>query len=343
MAQQTGILGIKGTVGGLVFAKDGSIRQKPASNKSAFNSKASLQRTRENAAEFGLAAQDAKLIRQALRAQIAAAADRYMVSRLTKAVREAIALDSIHDRGQRVTIADNCGGLQGFNFNKGASLGQSFFAPYRVDANGANVTLLFPTLNPQTDVSAPVGSTHYELVYGVVSVNFAAKGYQAGVVASPLGVQALTAAPQSEVSLVATLPAVPASDELVMVVVGINYYQQLNGKLYPLNTNASNPLSIEYVSATMASGGGGAATVYNTSLAGPNGSAQGITLAASAGDTLQFDALASGGSAPASMDVSVGGAQVASVAYLDRYNGKSFRLTHLGVAHSGTFAATVNF
>ena len=342
MATQTGILGIKGTVGGLVFAKDGSIRQKPASNKAAFNSKASLQRTRENAAEFGLAAQDAKLIRQALRSQIAAATDRLMVSRLTQAVRDIIGLDSVHDRGQRQTMADNCGGLQGFNFNKGANLGQSFFAPYSVEANGANVSLVIPTLNPQTDVSAPQGSTHYELVYGAVAVNFATKTYTVGTVATPLAAQVLLAAAQSNVSIVATLPAAPTANELVIAVVGINYYQQLNGKMYPLNNNASNPLSIEYVSATMASGGG-SATVYNTSLAGPNGSAQGITLAASAGDTLQFDALASGGSAPASMDVSVGGAQVASVAYLDRYNGKSFRLTHLGVAHSGTFAATVTF
>ena len=341
MATQTGILGIQGTVGGLVFAKDGSIRQKPASNKASFNSKASLQRTRENAAEFGLAAQDAKLIRQALRAQIAAATDRRMVSRLTQSVRDIIGLDSIHDRGQRQTIADNCGGLQGFNFNKVANLGQSFFAPYTVEANGANVSLLIPTLNPQTDVSAPQGSTHYELVYGAVAVNFATKTFTVGAVGTPLAVQELLATAQSNVSIVATLPAAPTVDELVIAVVGINYYQQINGKLYPLNNNTSNPLSIEYVSASMS--GGGSATVFNTTLTGPNGSAQGITLAASAGDTLQFDALASGGSAPASMDVSVGGAQVASVAYLDRYNGKAFRFTHLGVAHSGTFAATVNF
>ncbi|MFD1469871.1 hypothetical protein ACFQ48_16705 [Hymenobacter caeli] len=82
---------------------------------------------------------------------------------------------------------------------------------------------------------------------------------------------------------------------------------------------------------------------YDTTLTGPNQDAQGVTLAASPGDTLGFHALAAGGSAPASMDILLGGAQAASVAYLDRYAGQPFSFTHAGVAHTGAFAATVNF
>jgi hypothetical protein len=75
MASQTGILGLQGTVGGLVFAKDGSVRQKPASNKAAFATAASLARTRENAAEFGLSAKYSKLLRDSLRVAINSASD----------------------------------------------------------------------------------------------------------------------------------------------------------------------------------------------------------------------------------------------------------------------------
>ena len=60
MARQTGIIGIQGTVGGLVFSKNGNISQKPASDKAAFASAQSRARTRENAAEFGLAAKYSK-------------------------------------------------------------------------------------------------------------------------------------------------------------------------------------------------------------------------------------------------------------------------------------------
>ncbi|NML65932.1 hypothetical protein HHL22_12015 [Hymenobacter sp. RP-2-7] len=109
---------------------------------------------------------------------------------------------------------------------------------------------------------------------------------------------------------------------------------------------AAEPLFGEAVSVVAnIPGGSEAAPVrsYDTTLSGPNQDGAGVTLAASAGDTLQFNALASGGAAPASMDIYLGGAQVASVAYLDRYAGQPFRFTHAGVAHTGSFAATVNF
>lgn len=347
MAQQTGILGIQGTVGGLVFAKGGSVRQKPASNKAKFMGAASMARTRENASEFGTAAKAGKLLRDALRAQIQAASDGKMISRLTQVMRAVIALDTANARGQRVVQAGQAAQLLGFNFNLGAGLGQSLFAPYSVTPSEATVTLNIPRLDSQIDVQAPQGATHYELLYGVAAVNFAAKTYKAAAVASSLGILALTSAAQTNVSITATLPAVPGADELVVAVVGMNFYQQLNGKYYPLNNNTSNPLAVEYVSANPVTGSGagsGPATAYDTTVDGPNGDAQGVTLASAAGTHFAFDAVTSGGSAPASMDISVGGAQVASVAYLDRYAGKPFAFTEAsGAQHTGVFGATASF
>ena len=124
MASQTGTLGLQGTVGGLVFAKDGSVRQKSASNKAAFANSASLARTRENAAEFGAAASSGKLIRTALRSQIASFSDRRMVSRLTQKMMSILKLDTVNVRGSRAVSAVSCASLAGFNFNAGADLGQ---------------------------------------------------------------------------------------------------------------------------------------------------------------------------------------------------------------------------
>ena len=107
MAQQTGILGIQGTVGGLVFAKDGSIRQKPASNKAKYMTAASMARTRENTAEFGQAAKYSKVLRDSLRVAIASASDSRVTSRLTQTMREIIGLDDTNDRGQRVFDSSN--------------------------------------------------------------------------------------------------------------------------------------------------------------------------------------------------------------------------------------------
>lgn len=247
MATQTGILGLQGTVGGLVFAKDGSVRQKPASNKAAFNSAASLARTRENASEFGRAASAGKLLRDSLRMLIAAASDSKMVNRLTQTMRTIIGMDEANDRGERAIDKDNIGELMGFNFNLGAGIGQALFFQYAIAGAGADVTMSIPALNPATDVVAPQGATHFELLYGAASLNFETGSYQVATVAAPLGIIALNSAALANKSLVASFSAAPTADEVVVGVVGINYYQQLNGKNYPLNNNATNPLAIDYV------------------------------------------------------------------------------------------------
>lgn len=247
MAQQTGILGLRGTVGGLVFRKDGSVSQKPASNKAAFDSKASMARTRENASEFGLAAKYSKVLRDSLRVAIQAASDSRVASRLTKVMREVIALDDVNDRGLRVFDSNNSAPLLGFNFNDGAGIGQTMYFPYEVTGNGADVTMSIPSLNPATDVAAPQGATHFELVFAVASLDMEALNYTNAVVAAPLGVLPLNSAALANQALVASFAAAPAAAEMVVGVVGINFYQQINGKNYPLNNNSTNPLAIEYV------------------------------------------------------------------------------------------------
>ena len=247
MASQTGILGLQGTVGGLVFSKNGTVRQKPASNKAAFASSASLARTRENAAEFGLSAKYSKLLRDSLRVAIASASDSRLASRLTKAMRAIIGLDDTNDRGQRVFDSSNSAPLLGFNFNIGAGIGQTRYFPYEVTGAGADVTMHIPALNRASDIAAPQGATHFEVLFAVSDLDMEMLTYTNGVVAAPLGILPLNGAPLVNQSVVATFPAAPADANLVVGVVGINFYQQINGKVYPLNNNSTTPLAIEYV------------------------------------------------------------------------------------------------
>ena len=67
------------------------------------------------------------------------------------------------------------------------------------------------------------------------------------VVAAPLGILPLNSAALADREVVAAFPVAPPAAELVVGVVGINFYQQVNGKLYALNNNSTNPPSIEYV------------------------------------------------------------------------------------------------
>ncbi|SDY30463.1 hypothetical protein [Hymenobacter psychrophilus] len=247
MAQQTGILGLQGTVGGLVFRKDGSVAQKPASNKAAFASAPSRARTRENAAEFGLAASYGKLLRDSLRVAIAAASDSRVAARLTKVMREVIGLDDTSERGQRVFDTGNSAPLLGFNFNAGAGIAQTMYFPFEVTGNGADVTMRIASLNPAAEIAAPQGATHFEVVFAAAALDMEMLTFKGATVSAPLGVLPLNATPLAEQNLVATFATAPTSAELVVGVVGINFYQQVNGKNYPLNNNSTNPLAIEYV------------------------------------------------------------------------------------------------
>ncbi|OGX90486.1 hypothetical protein [Hymenobacter coccineus] len=246
MASQNGILGLQGTVGGLVFARNGTVRQKPASNKAAFNSAASLARTRENASEFGRAGTAGKLIRTALRTLISTASDSLMVSRLTQKTRAIIGMDETNDRGARILDKDNALELVGFDFNASASLSQVFFGSYTTAAAGADLTISLPSLNGLTDVAAPQGATHFELMLGSAAINFETGAISQGAVAAPLGSLPLNGPVLVNQAIKASLAVPPTADDVVLGVLGVNFYQLLNGKQYPLNNNASNPLAIVY-------------------------------------------------------------------------------------------------
>jgi hypothetical protein len=162
-------------------------------------------------------------------------------------MREVIGLDDTNDRGQRVFDSSNSAPLLGFNFNAGAGIGQTMYFPFEVTGNGADVTLSIPSLNPSSDIAAPQGTTHFELVFAASSLDMETLTFTNAVVAAPLGILAANSAALTNQTLVASFAAAPPAANLVVGVVGINFYQQVNGKFYPLNNNSTNPLAIEYV------------------------------------------------------------------------------------------------
>ena len=243
MARQTGVIQISGTVGGVVFAKDGTVRQKQGSNKSQFNSSASMQRVRENASEFATAAKAGKLLRDALRRVVAQASDRLMVSRLAQKMKQVLNLDEDSDRGGRQILAENLSMLQGFDFNAGSALSSTYYGRYdaALDRAAGNHTVSLGEMNPARDIAAPQGATHYRITGAVATVNFETGSFNS-TDATTAEVPLSNALRPAE-TLNLALPVGSADDALV-VAVGIDFYQSVNGKLYPLNSNAYNALSV---------------------------------------------------------------------------------------------------
>ncbi|WP_026351226.1 hypothetical protein [Hymenobacter aerophilus] len=232
MARQTGVIQISGTVGGVVFAKDGTVRQKQGSNKSQFNSSASMQRVRENASEFATAASSGKLVRDALRRVVALASDRLMVSRLAQKMKQILNLDEDSDRGGRQVLPENLPALVGFDFNAGSALSSTYFGrvePTLDRATGTHAVNL-GELNPSRDVAAPQGATHYRINAAVASLNFETGTYNSAEVSTAELPLDNAVRPAESLSL----PLVAPADESLVVAVGVDFFQQMNGKFYPL-------------------------------------------------------------------------------------------------------------
>jgi hypothetical protein len=86
MARQTGVVTLKGTIGGIYFYKsrDGHrAREKGGVDGNRIKNDAAFQRTRENGAEVGRAGRASKILRDAIRVILQNAKDRRVVSRLT--------------------------------------------------------------------------------------------------------------------------------------------------------------------------------------------------------------------------------------------------------------------
>lgn len=247
MARQTGLLGIKGTVGGMTFDKNGVVRKAAQSNKAHFDGADSMARTRENAVEFGRAATAGKLLRQALRKQIQGTGDKVMISRLTRTMRTIESLDTVNPRGLRRVLKAHANLLVGFNFNTEAPLSTVFFAGFTVVVSAVGVvTLTLPTILPFSDLAAPTGATHYSLEMGLVVLDFDANISRVLV---PTGIPApapINGQVVANIALTATLGAAPTATEVVVVVLGVNFFQQINAQLYPLNNGATNPLGVVY-------------------------------------------------------------------------------------------------
>src|SRR5690606_17178451 len=108
MARQTGIIRLKGTIGGVTFYKttDGHLaREKGGVDKKRIETDPAFQRTRENGAEFGRAGDGGKLIRKAIRLLLQNAKDKRVTSRLTQSLMKVIKTDTTNERGLR-TIPD---------------------------------------------------------------------------------------------------------------------------------------------------------------------------------------------------------------------------------------------
>lgn len=249
MAKQKGIIKLDGTIGGITFYKsqDGYLaREKGGVSGDRIANEPNFQRTRENGEEFGRAGKAGKLLRNSIRAMLQNASDSRMVSRLTQKMVEVIQEDATNPRGQRNVIDGEAELLEGFEFNISGKLGTTLYAPYTstIDRVAGTLAVSIPAFVPLNMIAAPGGSTHFKIVSAGTEVDFENETF---VVAT----SETTVLPwdTTTTALINLSNAVTAnSTHPLFLALGIEFYQEVNGQMYPLKNGAFNALCLVEVS-----------------------------------------------------------------------------------------------
>ena len=249
MARQKGIIKLKGTIGDITFYKtqDGHLaREKGGIDASRIASDPAFQRTRENGSEFGRAGKAGKLLRTAFRPLLLNSADGRMVSRLTQRMVKVIQADLISVRGLRNVIDGEAELLFGFEFNIRGKLGTSLFAPFvaNIDRVAGEINVDIAPFVPANMLAAPTGTTHFKIISGGAEVDFEAETYV--VATSETTILPWDSTPTTAISQVNAVTA--NSTKPLFLTLGVEFYQEINGQMYPLKNGAVNPLSIAKVS-----------------------------------------------------------------------------------------------
>ena len=249
MARQKGIIKLKGTIGGITFYKtqDGHLaREKGGIEASRIASDPAFQRTRENGSEFGRAGKAGKILRTSLRALLLNSADGRMVSRLTQKMIKVIQADLVSIRGMRNVIDGEAELLQGFEFNIRGKLGTSLFAPFvgAIDRVTGTISVNIAPFIPANMIAAPSGTTHFKIISAGSEVDFEAETFveEHSETAILPWDNTLTVAISQENSVTA------ASTKPLFLALGVEFYQEVNGQMYPLKNGAFNPLALVTVS-----------------------------------------------------------------------------------------------
>lgn len=249
MARQKGIIKLDGTIGGITFYKsqDGYLaREKGGVSADRIANDPNFQRTRENGEEFGRAGKAGKLLRNAIRAMLQNASDSRMVSRLTQKMVEVIQEDITNTRGQRNVIDGEAELLEGFEFNISGKLGTTLYAPFTatIDRVAGTLTASIPSFVPINMLAAPGGSTHFKIVSSGAEVDFENETFVMDAQATAILPWDPTAT--AVITLVNNVTA--NSTVPLFLALGIEFYQEVNGQMYPLKNGAYNALSLVKVS-----------------------------------------------------------------------------------------------
>ena len=245
MAKQSSFIKIEGTLGGLTFFKshDGYlIRNKGGVSKSRIENDPAFARTRENGSEFGHVATAGKMIRLSMSNMIANAKDGRLTPRLTKVLSKVKNLDGTSPRGKRqvsIGLATTEGKelLLGFDLNSRAVLTSILRTPYVLTPATGIITI--SDFIPQQMLLYPNHATHVGFSAAFVIVDMETGKFETSL--SNVTNLPIDMAAGDVVLTPVTVPTLPG---IAFHLLLVEFFQEVNGVQYALNSGMFNPLSV---------------------------------------------------------------------------------------------------
>lgn len=245
MAKQKGILLLAGTIGGINFYY---LNGKPVAraagggfNGKAIRTKASMERVRENGSEFGHCSSVNKVFRQALLPIHNYHKFTFFHSRLMTLFTGLKDLDTVNERGKRHVakgLETSAGKqmLMDFKYTPECLPLKVFPFSYSLDWNAP--ALIFPEVSANRALFIE-GATHLSLQFGVLDFNFETLMYDMQLAPPVFLAKDFM---ETSLSLSPTNPSTTVGTQIA--VLGIRYYQEIEGEMYVLNGKNSVGVSV---------------------------------------------------------------------------------------------------
>jgi hypothetical protein len=245
MAKQRGILKVEGTLDDITFykSKDGYlVREKGGVPAERIATDPAFIRTRENQSEFSRAAKAGKLLRTAFRVLLQNASDDRLVSRLVKDMMRVVKADATSNRGQRNVLDGELELLEGFEFNIDGKLSQTLFAQFStsIDRGSGSLSITLPSYVPLNQIGAPREATHYQIISGGGAIDFTEGKYEADTSSSDI----LPIGSTASAALNINFGVAANNTHPLFLLLGIAFYQEVNGGFYSLKNGAFNALAV---------------------------------------------------------------------------------------------------
>ncbi len=245
MAKQLSINEIQGTIGNLTYFKCKTgfkVRRRTSLDRYRIMNDPRMSVTRDNMLEFTHSAKAGALLRHAVKEHLVFARDSFLIARLLKTMRLIVNTDLIHDRGKRRVDFGDLSLLKGFDFNIEARFESIFQVPINSTIDRASgVTQIdiapFDALNM---LKHPLEVTHFRFISSGCEVDFKNETYKSDNQTS--GFYPVDGTMTPAVSL--THNVRPDSSLPLFQMLGVQFFELVNGHYYPIKGIGFNPFAI---------------------------------------------------------------------------------------------------